>query len=73
MPAPLSPSASLLCKLGSVLVHADEMLQPHAHAFDKTTLQGLIDDPEIKEWRSAMDAMAMLPKMRKGFERKPGR
>ncbi len=65
----LNPSPTLLCKLGSILVHADEMLQPHGHEFDRTALLVLLADPDVVGWRKAMDGMAMLPKMRQGFER----
>lgn len=67
--APLNPTASLLCKLGSIMMHAAEMMAPHAHTFDRVALEQLLDDPEVREWQKAMDAMGMLPKMRLGFER----
>ena len=58
---PLKPSVSLLVKLGSIAVHVQEMLGPGGHHFDKAALDGLNDDPEVKEWVNAMDAMALLP------------
>lgn len=58
----MKPSATLLCKLGSIIVHADEMLSPKGHVFDKAALVGLLKDPEVVEWLGAMDAMAMIPK-----------
>lgn len=61
---PLKPTPALLCKLGSVLVHAEEMLGPGGHQFDKAALETAAYDPEVKEWREAMDKMAMLPKKR---------
>lgn len=66
-PNPLTPSASLLCKLASVAVHADEMLSAKGHALDKVALQSAIDDQEVRDWIKAMTAMAMAP-----VKREPG-
>lgn len=55
------PDAALLVKLGSIAVHADEMLSPDGHDFDRIALQGLIADPQVKEWLTGMDKLAMLP------------
>lgn len=57
----LAPSPSLLCKLASIAVHADEMLCPMGHGFDKLALQSAIGDPEVVEWIKQMTAMAMAP------------
>lgn len=58
------PSITLLVKLGSIAVHADEMLSSNGHAFDRIALQGLLADPEIREWIEEMDRLAMVPKKR---------
>lgn len=58
---PLKPTASLLVKIGSIMVHAEEFLSPKGHAFDKAALDGLLNDPEVVSWRKQMDAMAPLP------------
>lgn len=58
---PLTPSASLLMKLGSIAVHADEMLSPLGHGFDRIALEAVLHDPEVVEWLAAMAAMAYLP------------
>lgn len=65
LPAPLTPTPALLCKLGSIVVHADEMLSADGHHFDKIALQQLIADPEVAEWIKAMNAMAMVPVKRR--------
>lgn len=62
---PLKPNASVLSKLGSIAVHADEMMSTDGHVFDKYAMQQLIDDPEVKEWIASMDKLAYLPKKRK--------
>lgn len=61
MADPLKPSVSLLVKLGSIAVHAEELASPKGHPFDRDALKTLYDDPEVIAWRSAMDKMAMLP------------
>lgn len=61
----LKPSASLLCKLGSIAVHAEELISDDGHQFDKVALGTLLRDSEVIAWRVQMDAAAMLPKKRK--------
>jgi hypothetical protein len=58
----LKPSATLLCKLGSIAVHADEMLSPGGHAFDRIVLQKLLQDEEVTQW--IMDMGPLLPQKR---------
>ena len=61
---PMKPSATLLCKLGSAVVHADEYLSPACHDFDRIALQAVLDDPEVKEWLAQMQKLAMIPRKR---------
>ena len=64
---PLVPSAALLVKLGSIVVHAEEMksynFDPRVHGFvhDAAALQSLFDDQEVIQWRKAMDKLGFLP------------
>ena len=59
---PLKPDPTLLVKLGSAIVHADEMLDPvKGHHFDMKTFKALLADPEIQEWLKEMGKMALLP------------
>jgi preprotein translocase subunit YajC len=59
---PLSDvSASLLVKLGSIAVHADEMMSPQGHMVDKYALKTLLEDKEVTEWLASMNKLAMLP------------
>jgi hypothetical protein len=60
----MHPPMSLLVKLGSIAVHAEELIGPTGHQFDKAALDQLLRDPEVTEWREAMDKMAFLPKKR---------
>jgi hypothetical protein len=61
MSDPLKPSASLLVKLGSMIVHYEEMTSPGGHAFDKHAINTLAADVEVNEWFAAMNKLAMLP------------
>ena len=64
MSDPLKPSPSVLVKLGSLAIHAEEMMSPSGHRFDKIALEGLLRDPEVREWLAEMDKLAFLPKKR---------
>lgn len=61
---PLKPPPSLLVKLGSIAIHAEEFFSPHGHPYDKTATEQLIADPEVISWCAAMHKMAMLPMKR---------
>lgn len=61
----LAPSVGLLCKLGSIAVHVDEMISTDGHAYDRVALGVLLNDPEVIGWLRQMDAAAMVPKKRK--------
>ena len=61
----LNPALTLLVKLGSIAVHAGELLSPDGHEFDRVALDQLLRDPEVLAWLEAMDAAAMVPKTRK--------
>jgi hypothetical protein len=61
----LAPSVSLIVKLGSIAVHAEEFLSNDGHEFDRVALTSLLCDVEIRNWLALGDAMAMLPKKRK--------
>ncbi len=59
-PNPLEPTTALLCKLGSLIVHADEYLLM-GHEFDRNAFDSILDDVEVKEWIKAMNKLALLP------------
>lgn len=44
----LTPSPALLCKLGSIIIHFEEMHSKDGHAFDKIALDGLIADHDVQ-------------------------
>lgn len=58
---PLDPSASLLIKLGSIIVHFDEFTSATGHPLDKQTADQLLKDEEVAEWLSEMTKLAFLP------------
>lgn len=57
----MRPELGLLCKLGSIAVHADEMTGAGGHEFDMAALRQLLDDPEVKDWIKAMADGGLLP------------
>lgn len=57
----LNPGAALLCKLGSIIVHADELLSPHGHEFDREALKALVADKDVQAWLAGMGELAMIP------------
>lgn len=63
---PLNPSGALLCKLGSIVVHVQEMQSPDGHPFDQIALAALLDDAQVVAWIEAMASRALLPVKRVG-------
>jgi hypothetical protein len=59
------PKLSVLVKLGSIAVHAEEFISDGGHQFDKIALESLLTDPEVVEWLKQMNKMALLPRKRK--------
>lgn len=59
--SPLTPTASLLTKLGSIVRHVEEGGSITGHQLDWNAVDALMDDPEVAEWMAAMDDMALLP------------
>lgn len=59
------PPISLLAKLGSIAVHAEEMLSPGGHSFDRAAIEGLLTDAEVMDWIGEMSKVALVPVKRK--------
>ena len=57
----LKPSIRLLVKLGSLIVHYDEMISAKKHEFDRCAIDSLRNDPEVVEWFKGMHKHALLP------------
>jgi hypothetical protein len=66
MSGALNPSVPLLCKLGSIIVHADELMSQDGHEFDRLALEQLLRDAEVKAWLAGMRGMALIPEKRNG-------
>lgn len=62
---PLKPEPGLLCKLGSIAVHAEELMSADGHQFDAAAIRTILSDAEVRAWLKAMDRMSFLPKKRK--------
>ncbi len=60
----LKPSAQLLIKLGSIIVHQQELNSCHGHYMDRVALDTLLQDSDVKKWMREMDESALLPKKR---------
>jgi hypothetical protein len=58
---PFSLVPSLACKIGSIVVHAEEMMSPSGHGFDKIALEALLRDGEVQAWLATMRGVGMLP------------
>jgi hypothetical protein len=56
-----NPSPSLLCKLASIIVHADELASPSGHDFDRVALEALLNDTEVSLWLAGMVTAGMAP------------
>lgn len=64
----LKPSPSLCAKLGSVVVHAEELFSDNGHAFDRAALKTLLDDDDIALWIEDGRKLAMVPERRKRWK-----
>jgi len=56
---------ALAYKLASIVVHADEMLGPDGHHFDRIALEQLICDPSVRLWIKSLGALAPVSRTRR--------
>jgi hypothetical protein len=49
---------TLVVKLASVAVHAQEMLSPDGHEFDGVALERVANDPEVAAWLKTLGPLA---------------
>jgi hypothetical protein len=59
----LNPSLSLLVKIGSIVVHADETLSVDGRELDRRVTLDLIKDEDVQKWIIAMGEL--LPHKRR--------
>jgi hypothetical protein len=55
---------TLCIKLASIAVHAEELLSPTGHEFDREAIQGLLRDPQVRELLDAKENQVFLPRKR---------
>lgn len=60
----LNPSPQLLIKLGSIIVHFQELNSPHGHHLDKAAIDSLLKNEDVSDWLKEMEEAALLPKKR---------
>ena len=56
-----NPPKQVLILLGSIIVHYEEWTSGNGHEFDKTTIDSLMNNPNVKKWFEEMNTMALLP------------
>ena len=61
-PDPLKPPLPLLSKIGSIVVHAQELFGPMGHHFDREAMKTLLQDEEVNAWIKQMGVY--LPRKR---------
>ncbi len=54
----------VLVKLGSIAVHAEELLGPGSHPYAVSAIRDLLAYPDVVKWRLKMDKLGLLPKQR---------
>jgi hypothetical protein len=57
----MKPSATLIAKLGSIVVHMDEATDFLGHHFDVIAMRQLVADPEVQSWLYGLRLHAMVP------------
>lgn len=62
---PLQAPTSVMVKLGSIAVHAEEALSARGHEFDWITLEQLLADAEVQKWLKSMQQLALVPLKRR--------
>lgn len=55
---------TLAAKLAAVVVHADEMLSPGGHDFDRVALEQAARDPEVQDWVQRCGPLAPVKRSR---------
>lgn len=61
----MKASMTVLLKLASIAVHADELLSPDGREADKSAIRGLLADPELKAWLGDPELQVYLPLRRR--------
>jgi len=59
------PTDNALIKIGSALVHFDELTSIDGHPYDKVAAKTALEDEEVQNWLNKMADLALLPQRRK--------
>ena len=60
-----APPLSLLCKIGSIVVHVEEGAGEDGHAYDWAAIRSLLADREVQGWIEGMRKGALVPVKRR--------
>lgn len=62
-----NPPIRLLAKIGSIIVHADELTGKHGSKVDAEAIRNLLDDGEICDWLRGLEVQypGALPRKRR--------
>ena len=55
----------LIVKLASIIIHYQELVSDDGSSFDQNAIDGLSEDPEVKECFEVLKNNALLPLKRK--------
>ena len=58
----MKPSPILLAKLGAMVIHASEVVDPAGCTFDHESFHRLLKDEEVKEWLEKMGKLSLIPR-----------
>jgi len=59
--SPLKPNTALLAKLGSIIVHYEELTSSGGVPEDKIVIESLKTQEDVMEWFKQMEEKALLP------------
>lgn len=65
----VSPPLRLLCKIASIVGHAEEFASDTGHPFDEVALRSLIGDSEVQCWMQQMRSASLAPLPRYASDR----
>lgn len=60
-PGTLNPGVTILAKLGSIVSHVEEGLDPNGHPLDRVAVRALLEDQGVVEWMAAMAERGLVP------------
>lgn len=58
---PFKMTPALAAKVGSFLVHIEEVMSSKGHNFDAIAARSLLADAEVQAWLKGLRKLAMLP------------